>query len=200
MHSYATNSAERRYIPFFLAALAIAGGYSISLLLSGLGIKLPWWTPSADTMTLYGLIYWLFDRWIWRWHALHYIGFVRVPDLNGEWHGEARPTETDGVSRGLVSNTKLKVAIEQTWQSLCITAETHQSRSRSSSASIRTENGGVLEYQYINEPFATAPATMEIHRGTASFVLSSDKLLLRGDYYSGRGRQNVGAIDLRRQK
>lgn len=34
---------------------------------------------------LYGLIYWLFDNYIWKWKPLRKV--LNVPDLNGHWEG-----------------------------------------------------------------------------------------------------------------
>ena len=46
-----------------------------------------WWymmAPAGVTF-LYGLIYWLFDNYIWKWKLLRKV--LNVPDLNGHWEG-----------------------------------------------------------------------------------------------------------------
>jgi len=198
MHSYSTNSPDRQFIPFVLAAFAIAGGYLISVAFDHFQVIVPWWAPPADTMTLYGLVYWLFDQYVWRSSLLRILGIVRIPDLNGKWSGRVRPTETEGVSLGLTIDTEIRVTISQSWQNISIRGETDRSHFHSTAACVRTEDSGLLEYQYVSDPFASAPATMETHRGTVSYGLSEDSKALKGEYYSGRGRQNIGMIDLRR--
>ena len=49
-----------------------------------------------------------------------------------------------------------------------------------------------LTYQYVNEPKAIAPSTMEMHKGTATLKLSGSTL--DGGYYTGRGRGEVGTV------
>src|SRR5262245_26985206 len=91
---YSTNSTERMRIPFFIAAAAIAFSFFISQLLATLGLVLPWWLPSVDTMVLYGGFYWLFDTKIWKMKWSRTLRITRVPDLSGEWAGHVRPTTT----------------------------------------------------------------------------------------------------------
>jgi hypothetical protein len=37
---------------------------------------------------------------------------------------------------------------------------------------------------------------MQSHRGTGHLYISSDDKAMKGDYYTGRGRQNMGTIVL----
>ena len=199
MHPYATDSEDRKFVPFFLAAFAIGGAFCISAILGVRGIELPWWAPPLDTMTLYGIFYWLFDRFVWRWSLLHRLRIIKTPVLAGRWKGHASPIETTGISSGLVAAAEVEFAIRQTWQKLSVhgTAKLSQSHSTSGSIMARDE-GGVLSYDYINEPAASAPATMEIHRGMARLSLTEGGAALTGEYYSGRGRQNIGTLLLKR--
>ena len=49
-----------------------------------------------------------------------------------------------------------------------------------------------LHHLYVNEPHPTAPDTMNAHRGTATLRLKG--AVLEGDYYTGRGRLEIGAL------
>jgi hypothetical protein len=198
MHSYSTDSPDRQFIPFFLAALAIASGFGISVLCHYANVELPWWTPPLDTMTIYGALYWLFDHHIWKSKLLRTLGVVQIPALNGQWKGRVRPAESEGVSKGLTADTDITIVIQQTWQKISVRGSTELSNFRSDAANVSTDDGGSLGYQYVSEPIASSPATMNIHRGTARFALGSDGMTLHGEYYSGRGRQNIGVIDLKR--
>ena len=58
-------------------------------------------------------------------------------------------------------------------------------------------SGTVLSYEYLNEPVAAAGATMHAHRGTARLVLQGESDL-DGEYYTGRDRQQYGALRIHR--
>jgi hypothetical protein len=49
-----------------------------------------------------------------------------------------------------------------------------------------------LKYEYLNEPGTFSIPTMNAHRGTANLRLTSDGITLKGEYYTGRGRQTIG--------
>ena len=54
-----------------------------------------------------------------------------------------------------------------------------------------------LTYNYLNEPGAGAPASMEMHKGTA--VLRFQTAELEEAYYTGRGRESHGVLRLSRE-
>lgn len=56
-----------------------------------------------------------------------------------------------------------------------------------------------LTYEYWNEPTADAAATMAPHRGTIWLDIAQDESTTRldGEYYTGRGRETSGRIDMR---
>ena len=198
-HSYSTDSSERRYVPFFIAALAIIAEIFVLHLLEAYQIRLRWWaSPPIDTMAFYGLLYWIFDQYVWKWKPTRWLRISRIPDLSGTWHGHAQPTVTTGVSEGLGSTTDITVRIKQTWTSVLIVAQTSLSKSHSVSGNLITADEPSLSYEYVNEPSAEAPQTMHVHRGTARLFLDDGGTQLEGEYYSGRDRQNIGTIRLTR--
>jgi hypothetical protein len=194
-HTYSTDSAERQYIPFFVAALAIGAAFLLFGLLKKYHIDPPWWaSPPIDTMTLYGLFYFIFDRFIWRWRLVHRLRITRIPNLTGKWRGTVNPAPTNGVSAGLIAPIDIQLTVWQTWTRLIINGETELSTSHSLSGHIVVVDDCSISYQYMNEPRASAPATMQTHRGTARLTVTEN--VLDGEYYSGRGRQNIGTIRL----
>lgn len=198
-HAYSTDSPERRYIPFFLAGGAIAAAFWTAHLVSVNQIALPWWlSPPLDTMAFYGGLYWLFDQFIWKWPLLRRLKITRTPNLAGTWTGVVRPSAANGASQSLGTETAIAVDIQQTWTHLSITGRTAQYRSHSLSGSLITVDECSISYEYINEPLAVAPVTMHAHRGTAMLAIDKSLSELEGEYYSGRDRQNIGAISLRR--
>jgi hypothetical protein len=63
---------------------------------------------------------------------------------------------------------------------------------------MESPGGPLLTYQYQNNPRVGTSDSRHIHYGTARFSIKGD--LLDGEYYSGRGRQNIGAVSLQREK
>jgi hypothetical protein len=198
-HTYSTDSDERRYIPFFLALAAIGATFVVFRVTEGYQIKVPWWaSPPVDSMAFYGLFYLAFDRYIWKWRLLHWLRIAKIPDVSGEWDGQAVPTPTSGVSAGLGTPTEIRLSIRQTWTSLLVTARTSRSGSHSVSGAITVADDVRVTYQYVNEPSASAPDTMHTHRGTALLTLDHRGNSMNGEYYSGRDRQNFGTIQVSR--
>jgi hypothetical protein len=198
-HSYSTDSAERRYMPFFIAIAAIGATFAVFHFLDRHQITVPWWaTPPIDTMAFYGLFYEIFDKWGWKWGPLHRFHIIRVPNLSGTWTGRAEPIETSGVSAGLGVKANLKIQIKQTWTTMLVLGDANFSKSESVSGNLLTSDGCTLSYEYLNEPKPSAPSTMHAHRGVARMMVDERSSRLDGEYYSGRDRQNIGTIHLRR--
>lgn len=201
MHSYSINSTEHRHTPFFIAVTAILTTFLVFHFLDVYKITPPWWaTTPIDTMTFFGLFYWLFDQYMWKWPLLRQLHIIKTPNLNGEWFGYVYPTLANGVSAGLQIKTEMKITIKQTWTKLLIIGNTGQSKFHSLSASLRINNENRISYEYFNEPFANAASTMHGHNGTARLAINELTTKLEGEYYSGRDRQNFGSIILNKKK
>lgn len=192
MHPYATDSPERRNIIFGLAVLSVSLAYLLHAGISLLDIQFPWWAESPSMMGIFGLLYQLFEKRLWRWNILRRMGIVRIPDLNGEWSVEGRTTFDSG------KNFSASAIIKQTWTKISVWLETAESTSHSISASILIEQpGGItLSYEYRNEPKQKpdVPSTMHAHRGTTVLRLKGKGYELEGEYYSGRDRLNYGTL------
>ena len=150
-----------------------------------------WWLSAPSFAGLYSGLYWLFDRYVWKLGLFRKLNLVQLPNLNGKWVGEVKSSYSQDGSAHSVS-----VVILQRWSKMLIRLESEHSRSRSITASLRTADlpNPELSYQYVNEPKSNAPGTMEMHRGTATLELTGSGF--EGDYYTGRGRGEVGTIKL----
>ena len=197
-HAYATDSPERKYVPLVLATLAIAGAFVTFRVLQASQIEAPWWIGPPDTMALYALFYWVFDRFVWKWRITRVLGLTRVPDLSGYWRGHVQPAAAPGASAGLSTPIEITLSIKQTWTAILVMAETNQSRSHSLSAAIVVADHEGISYEYANEPTAAAPLTMHAHHGVVRLMISASRTVLEGEYYSGRDRQNIGSIRVAR--
>lgn len=195
MHPYGTDSKARRIVPFGVAVVAVGATWLTSASFGVANIELPWWIQAPSTMSIYGLVYWLFDRYMWRWSSFRRLRIVRVPDLEGVWKGEVRSSYDEHADVH-----EVEVRIRQRWRSMSIRLRSEQSRSYSHAATLYLDapEGEVLTYQFQNEPLPEAVDTMEIHRGTARLVVSAGDRM-EGDYYSGRGRLQYGSLRLERK-
>lgn len=193
MHQYSIDTAERRTIPLFIAVLAILAAWGLNSFFQALGLTVPWWFEAPSVMGFYGLFYSLFDSYVWRWDFLHLIRIVKTPIINGDWEGTCVSSFND-------TTHPVTISIKQTWTTMQVVLTTASSQSHSLVAAVTTETAGgpALSYQYQNDPRPGSHEGMQIHYGTTRLAIKVD--LLEGEYYSGRGRQNIGTLSLKRIK
>ena len=193
MHSY--DLEGRRWIYGGLAVLSVLFVWLLDVGLDYANIDPPWWLSAPPFAGFYTVLYWIFDRHVWRWRILRRLRLLSVPDLNGMWTGEI---DSSFGEEG--TNRDVKVNIMQRWASILITLQAGESSSRSTMAAFKTRDtdSPELTYTYLNEPRGRATDTMQMHRGTCTLRVASDRL--EGDYYTGRGRGTVGELKLVRAR
>ena len=191
MHSYDTEGRGKVFVA--LAVLSIVIVWLLHIGLDFINFAPKWWLSVPSFAGIYSGLYWIFNRFLWKLGLLRKIGIIKIPDLSGEWVGIVESSYGQGSPA-----QQLSMFISQLWSKIVITLETEHSRSRSVVASLRTDDlpNPELSYLYVNEPKSTAPSTMNMHRGTV--VLQIKGSVLEGDYYTGRGRREIGTIKLRR--
>lgn len=189
MHTYEVEGQGKVVVALVAASILMV--WLIHVVLDVIDFNPQWWLSVPSFAGSYSGLYWLFDRYVWKLRLLRKLSFVQLPDLSGEWVGEVKSSYSQDRSAQSVS-----VVILQRWSKILVRLESEQSQSRSTSASLRTTDlvNPELSYQYVNEPKSNAPGTMEMHRGTATLELTGSGL--EGDYYTGRGRGEVGTIKL----
>jgi hypothetical protein len=169
MHPYATDSEERRIVPLGLGGLASLSVYGLYWFLnySQLQDKL-WWIEIPSVAGFYGIYWWLFDQWVWRWRVLRILHVVRVPDLNGHWSGTGESSYRDAAGNRTRFNV-LDVEIRQRWTHMSVWFRLQQSRSRSLIGAVTIHDGQhpSLTYEYRNDPAPHAPEPMHVHPGMA---------------------------------
>jgi predicted pore-forming effector associated with SMODS systems len=195
MHGYSTDSNERRIVPLLLASLAIALAWVTSKSLAAAHLSVPWWADAPSSMAYYGVLYALFDKYLWRASFTRKLGLVRIPNLSGRWRGYLT-TSFDGHGK----RYDLMINIFQSWTRIVIFLTTRTSVSRSCAGVIQVDDpeGVSLIYQYENQPLADAMKTMHMHYGTAMLRISNCGCLV-GDYYAGRDRCTFGRICCKRR-
>ena len=176
-----------------LAILSVVLAWLFHVGLDAIVFEPPWWLSVPSLAGFYSALYWVFNQFLWKLGLFRKIGIIKIPDLNGEWIGNVESSYDQGNA-----TQQLSIVVSQLWSKIVITLETEHSRSRSVAASLKTNDGPnpELSYLYINEPKSTAPSTMSMHRGTVILILKGS--ILEGDYYTGRGRREIGTIKLQR--
>ena len=191
MHSYETEG--RGKVVVAIIAVSVLLVWLLHVGLAATNFEPRWWLSVPSFAGCYSVLYWLFDRYLWRLGLLRRLRLFRLPDLNGTWDGVVESSYNPDAGAHRVS-----VVIVQHWSKIVLRFETEHSRSTTTTGRLRTGDlpNPELSYQYVNEPKPNAPVTMEMHRGTATLELTD--FGLEGDYYTGRGRGEVGTVELRR--
>lgn len=157
-----------------------------------LNLAVPWWIDTPSVLGFYGLVYWVHDRWAWRWLvALH-----GVPNINGEYSVKLR-TSHDGHA----TEYDATVTIWQSWSRILVRLESSGSTSVSRGAYLVDVpgTGHRLVYLYHNTPRTRTALSMQQHDGTAELDFIAGSVTAVGAYYSGRGRLQHGEMILTRK-
>jgi len=189
MHAYASDSADRKFAPWIIAAISILIAYLYAAISLAYEFSLPWWCETPTIMFVYGLLHLIYNKWIWKKNICG-LSLSQIPDCNGTWYGELKSSHEGG------TNVTGILIVNQTWNKIVIKFQTNFSTSFSRMASLNITPGPSegLIYEYTNDPNSDAAETMHSHKGFAFLRLSSDRKLLEGDYYSGRDRANFGTM------
>jgi hypothetical protein len=202
-HEYALlGGCNRASIGRWLGSIAalISGGI-VFLILSAVDLagSLGWNVNLPPTVlslvgagAVYGILYWLFDRRIWKLAPVAKL--LRVPDLSGKWGCIGTPLQP-----GAAIPWQGTITIIQSWDKLRVHLETQTSVSDSLSAALLFDEaaGYRLMYHYSNQPRVTAQG-MATHHGFAELVFAPGEQQAAGDYFNGRGRNTYGTLTVTR--
>lgn len=142
--------------------------------------------------SIFTVLYWFVDRHAWKWAPVG--GWLKAPDLSGEWNCQGTSLKPDGSVAFAWSGT---VTIVQSWDKIRVRLRTRKSGSNSLAAALVCDeaDGFRLLYNYRNDPRAGEPE-LKSHRGFAELVFSPDRTTAEGEYFNGQGRFTFGTIKL----
>jgi hypothetical protein len=151
------------------------------------------WPISAAM--IYGVLYWIFDRHLWRWSKIATL--LRVPNLAGEWQCDGQTLNTD---KSAGDRWTAVVTIIQSWDRIRIRLKTGKSGSNSIAAALLHDeaDGYRLMYNYQNEPNIDQPE-LKGHRGFAELTFDPTLRTAEGEYFNGHGRFTFGTMRLKRK-
>jgi hypothetical protein len=188
MHTYAMKDCAReRYILYMvLLAIPIFGAVQKFAGLMGLAV-------SVGTISIFGGIYFVFDRWAWRMPIFSRL--AGIPNLQGNWTVTGQTSGADGQPREWAGTAR----ITQTWSHISISIDTEMSRSRSGMAAVECDHGHGFRvvYAYVNEPKGTE-CELYSHRGTCQVVFSADLVSGDGTYFNDHQRRTFGTMTWKR--
>src|ERR1700761_4511500 len=110
-------------------------------------------TPSvlslAGAASVFTALYWLFDRFAWKWRFLSLV--IKVPNIAGQWDCQGQTINPDG-SHGF--GWQATITILQSWDRIRVLLKTTQSTSNSISAALICDDADAyrLLYHYRNDP------------------------------------------------
>ncbi|EKF86596.1 hypothetical protein [Methanobacterium formicicum] len=202
MHSYSTDSKERKYIPLILIGVSIVFSMvSIAIWhslhfegLLGQIHSVIGYIVDFSAILYYDILFWLFNDYLWKYCS--FIPFCNIPNLNGKWEGIINSSfkDTETKERTIVTAT---MDINQKWQEMEIRFKSDNSESKTVTGAFFTKNSNAKEltYQYENNLVPTSDIeTMHSHDGTGWITIASDLKSLEGKYYTGRDSSNNGGL------
>ena len=150
----------------------------------------PFWVDTLTPLVGYGLIYSLFDKYIWAWPIMK--GVIQVPDLRGRWEGIQRSSHQEN---GVSIEYRSVLEIKQTFTSINLCAFYQKSNSQSTIAGFAELNcQPYLFYVYDNDPNSFKSGTMQMHKGFAKLKHLTAGNKLTGGYFNSIG--NTGDVEL----
>ena len=195
------NINSNNYKSFTVFVLVLVGistltVYGISAVLKSYSITVPFYIETPSIPAVYAILFWIFDKFLWRMSIFKKLGIVIADDLNGKWAGVVKSSYDN-----FESDIPAELTIKQTATKIKVCGKFNQSKS----VSIH-ENFGLSEvddkvalfYFFRNEPDYDATKTMATHEGSVKLVYDPSTNSLTGYYYSGRDRNNHGTIRVTR--
>lgn len=192
------NYRQFTYFILILVSISAAFVYGITALLKQNHIDVPFYIELPSIPSVYALLFYLFDKYLWKHPIFKKLGIVVADDLNGKWEGNLK-SSYDNHAKPI----KTGLTIEQTATRIKICGTFNQSKSVSIHENFsrsEIDNKVALFYFFRNEPNYDAAETMSIHEGSVKLIHDEKENILTGYYYSGRDRNNHGTIEVKRIK
>lgn len=192
LHHYTADTKDRIWAHVVLFVAATACAWLFGQTLNYLEWQPPWWVEAPSIFGFYGILFALFNLYLWRNKYLRFIMRIKTPDLNGKYEGTLSSSHDK-----FVSEKRVKYCIHQTWNKMVVFSETDQSTSQSTIGAFHLEEVHRMSFvfQYENCPKPNAPAGMNRHCGFAEFYFETPQELT-GEFFNGRGRSTHGLLKL----
>ncbi|MFO7853451.1 MAG: hypothetical protein R6X28_13485 [Bacteroidales bacterium] len=190
MHAYSCDTKDRYAVHIYLIIISIGLAFAIQFIVNALNREIPWWLSIPGIFSIYGSIYYVFANFFWKCTFFRVIFFIKTPIVAGAYSGILRSSHDE-----FVTDKKIDIEILQSWGKILISLKTESSQSFSHTCSIAVEDHPIptISYLYLNEPSVASVKSMEIHYGMC--MLDFNGKDLKGEFFTGRGRQTYGIIE-----
>lgn len=181
-----------------LVGISTALVYGFSFILEKKDIVIPFYIETPSILTVYAVLFFVFDRYLWKNLIFKKLGIIIADDLNGKWVGIVKSSYDN-----FESDICAELTIKQTATQIKVYGNFNQSKSVSVHENFgvsEVDNKTALFYFFRNEPGYNSVQTMAMHEGSAKLLYDADTDMLTGYYYSGRDRNNHGTIEVKRVK
>jgi hypothetical protein len=160
---------------------------------NSLGFTIPIWVETPSIIGLYAMYVSIFDKYLWKYQFIKWLGLPKIPNLNGSWKANLE-SSFDATQK------EADVTICQSYSKFSMVLKTDESTSTTMMAAFEVANPilRALTYTFLCKPLPTSSASMNIHEGTCHLEIFEGDKKMKGYYYSGRGRQNFGEICLKK--
>ena len=203
MHEYTIQGHDRKKFYYCLTFLSGFLSQSLAIWLSQLAnltniVNVSLIAPSG--LAIFGLLFLLFDNFLWKFSLLYRCGLIRIPNLNGQYNGFM-------TSAKKIGEIPVKVSIYQSYSKIRIRLETQSKLSYSYSimASFETVDPNSFRFNY--EYFSTytpEQGELQTHYGVTRLRLESTNNRFdgeqQGSYYTDRERNSYGKIFIKKCK
>ena len=129
MHEYTISYHDRKLSYYFLAILSALLGSGVVYLLNNIQTSFGIVVAAPSGVVIFGLLFFIFDHYVWKWSFLYSLGLVKIPNLNGDWVATISSSSTK-------NKVTANVNIHQTYSKIGIHLETDKSNSLSTMATI----------------------------------------------------------------
>jgi hypothetical protein len=199
MHSYGRDFSHIGKVHFVLAAAAVGIYFALAGAVRLVQGGLPSLAFLADinvsplvTLTILGLLEFVFDRWGWR--LLCAVPALNVSDFSGKYAGTILASSK--------TEHPASITIKQTWSKIEVCFDSGSAQANSFSASVvrdRIRQGQVeLIYNYFARGGKAENGGRFDHYGTAVLAREAEGGRLQGDYYTEQDRDSFGTISMAR--
>ncbi|MGY8635351.1 hypothetical protein RAD15_23005 [Bradyrhizobium sp. 14AA] len=200
LHGGLNRAQVGRYLTLFAASVSSSVVFVLLSVVDlakryGINANLP---PSVLSLVgagmVFAVLYWLLNKYAWRWPYLNTA--LKVPDLAGNWTVEGRSLKPDGQ---LGHEWKAVLTIFQSWDKIRVRLKAEQSGSDSIAAALicDDEDGYRLLYNYRNDP-NIGEVDLRSHLGSCMLLFAKDLKSGQGEYFNGHGRFTFGTFTLKR--
>jgi len=176
--------------------LSIFLWYILSVSIKTFWPGLPSWIWIPGIPAIYFLLFWFFDKYLWKLKIFKKIWLINFDNLNGVREWTLNSSYDD-----FKSKIQTTLSITQTATKIRIHWKFNESKSVSLCESFEyseIDNDVALFYFYKNEPNKDAVHTMYSHEWSTKLIYNKEVDSLEWHYYSGRDRKNHWTIQVKR--